>query len=223
MLRTKPWTRDRAANFHHPTAGRSRRPGLRTLDRRPEHLARWWGPRDDEGRYFTVPHFAFDARPGGRWRICMRAPNGTDYWHQGVFREVEPPRRLVLTHCFEEEGGLGEETIITVTFEAVGGRHGHGVPPEASSRRRSSGRGPRRGLERVLRQARSTAAMLDAGSQPGSKAPPRAWIGLGVIALPCVLYCDGSDGAESRGAAPDRRPRAERRRSCSGSSTSTAS
>ena len=52
----------------------------------------------------------------------MRAPNGTDYWHQGVFREVEAPRRLVFTHAFEEEGGLGEETIITVSFEDLGGR-----------------------------------------------------------------------------------------------------
>jgi uncharacterized protein YndB with AHSA1/START domain len=90
---------------------------------RPENLARWWGPRDDEGRDFTVPHVTFDARPGGHWRICMRAPDGTDHWHRGVFREVEAPRRLVFTHAFEEgDGRLGEETVISVDFEDLGRR-----------------------------------------------------------------------------------------------------
>ena len=89
---------------------------------RAEHVAEWWGPRDEEGRAFTVPHCELDARQGGRWRICMRAPNGTDYWHQGVFREFAPPHRLVLSHAWEEEGGLGAETVITVTLEPVGAR-----------------------------------------------------------------------------------------------------
>ena len=41
----------------------------------PEHLARWWGPQG-----FTTPSCTMDVRPGGAWRICMRAPDGVDHW-----------------------------------------------------------------------------------------------------------------------------------------------
>ncbi len=37
----------------------------------PDTLRRWWGPET-----FTVPHCEIDLRPGGRWRTCMREPDG---------------------------------------------------------------------------------------------------------------------------------------------------
>jgi uncharacterized protein YndB with AHSA1/START domain len=58
----------------------------------PGHLAQWWGPRD-----FTNPICEMDVRPGGAHRIVMRSPEGTDYPITGVFREVVPPERLVMT------------------------------------------------------------------------------------------------------------------------------
>ncbi len=58
----------------------------------PGHLARWWGPRD-----FTNPVCEVDARPGGRYRIVMRSPEGADLPLKGEFLEVEAPRRLVMT------------------------------------------------------------------------------------------------------------------------------
>lgn len=82
----------------------------------PEHLAHWSGPQG-----FTTPHHEMDLRPGGRYRACLRSPEGVDHWVQGVYREIRPPARLVMTHAWENEGGQpGPETLITVTFTEEG-------------------------------------------------------------------------------------------------------
>ncbi|ASY60344.1 MULTISPECIES: SRPBCC family protein [Sinorhizobium] len=80
----------------------------------PEHLARWWGPKD-----FTVPSMTADFREGGAWRSCIRSAEGQDYWAQGTYREIVPPSRLVFTFTWEEEDAI--DTLITVTFEEVAG------------------------------------------------------------------------------------------------------
>jgi uncharacterized protein YndB with AHSA1/START domain len=85
---------------------------------RPEHLVRWWGPRD-----FTTPSCKMDLRPGGAYRTCIRSPRGTELWMQGVYREVVEPERLVLTFAWEDEAGRpGHETLVTVTFADHGGK-----------------------------------------------------------------------------------------------------
>ena len=58
----------------------------------PRLLAQWWGPRD-----FTNPVCELDLRPGGSYRIVMRAPDGSEYPLSGTFREIKPPERLVMT------------------------------------------------------------------------------------------------------------------------------
>jgi len=84
---------------------------------RPELLIRWWGP---EG--FTTPQHALDVRPGGRWRTTMRSPEGKNFVVSGVYRTLEPPRRLVFTWAWDDDAGLrGNETEVTVTFEPVPG------------------------------------------------------------------------------------------------------
>jgi uncharacterized protein YndB with AHSA1/START domain len=81
----------------------------------PEKLAKWWGP---ETR--TCPFAELDARPGGRWRTCMRDENGDEAWVQGVYREVEPPARLVFTWAWENDGVPGHETLVTIEFHDRG-------------------------------------------------------------------------------------------------------
>lgn len=95
----------------------------------PAMLAQWWGP---DG--FTNPVCEIDARPGGKIRIDMRAPDGTVYPMTGIVHEVEEPVRLVLTEVAEDREGnallnghtivtfeeQGEKTKITVQASAVG-------------------------------------------------------------------------------------------------------
>jgi uncharacterized protein YndB with AHSA1/START domain len=85
---------------------------------RAEHVARWWGPQG-----FTTIFSQMDIRVGGRFRLCMRSPEGTDYWKQGVYREIIAPERIVFTFAWEDAAGQpGHETLITVRLEEEGDR-----------------------------------------------------------------------------------------------------
>ncbi len=99
----------------------------------PKHLANWWGPR-----IMKTPVCELDVRPGGKHRIVMRAPDNVDYPITGVFQEVTPPQRLVLTmdpsehpaawHDLVKPDRKKSETnpagviLTTVTFEESDGK-----------------------------------------------------------------------------------------------------
>lgn len=63
---------------------------------KPEHVKRWYGLHGT-----TVPLCEIDLRPGGAYRIVNRGPDGNEYGFIGVYKEVEPPARLVYTWIFE--------------------------------------------------------------------------------------------------------------------------
>jgi uncharacterized protein YndB with AHSA1/START domain len=75
----------------------------------------WWGPRD-----FTLLECTMDVRVGGKWYRRMRAPDGGVVVKHGVYREIVPPERLVFTYVTEDDGRLDVETVVTLTFEALG-------------------------------------------------------------------------------------------------------
>jgi len=85
----------------------------------PRHLVRWLGPRG-----FTGTVMAMDARPGGAYRFHLRSAEGSEYWQQGVFREIAEPERFVRTCVWADATGnpTGPETLMTVTFEEQGGK-----------------------------------------------------------------------------------------------------
>src|SRR5688572_15392395 len=83
---------------------------------RPEHVTRWWGPRA-----LTMISCEMDFRPGGAWRFVLRGLDGADYGFRGVYREIEPPERVVQT--FEFEGmPPGHGSVETATLEDLDGR-----------------------------------------------------------------------------------------------------
>ena len=75
----------------------------------PAALARWFGPQG-----MSIPEVDCDARPGGRYRVVMRAPGGHVHTVTGEFRAVEPPRRLVMTWGWMEGETRGHETLVEV-------------------------------------------------------------------------------------------------------------
>jgi uncharacterized protein YndB with AHSA1/START domain len=82
-----------------------------------QHLERWQGA--PEG--MTVTTEEADVRVGGRFRICMRSPDGAEHWLQGIYREVVPPERLVFTHAWlDRDKRPGIETLVTITFTERG-------------------------------------------------------------------------------------------------------
>jgi len=81
----------------------------------PRHMLRWWGPRDGE-RDFTTPVCEMDFRPGGSYRICIRSPDGKDYWQRGEYREIVPAERLVFSFAWDMPGEALHDTLVTVGF-----------------------------------------------------------------------------------------------------------
>jgi uncharacterized protein YndB with AHSA1/START domain len=82
---------------------------------RPEVLARWWGPAG-----FTIPSLELRARPGERFRIEMRPPQGDPFSLTGTFREVDPPVRLAYTFVWEDPDPDDVETVVDLTFLGLG-------------------------------------------------------------------------------------------------------
>jgi uncharacterized protein YndB with AHSA1/START domain len=67
----------------------------------PEHFRRWWGPHN-----FDTPFCEIDLRPGGVLRFNMRSEQyGMDHWVGGVYQEVTPPSRIVVTDYFTDPQG----------------------------------------------------------------------------------------------------------------------
>jgi len=96
----------------------------------PEEVRKWWGPKN-----FTAPISKIDLRVGGRYLSCMRGPDGKDYWSTGVYRELVPMERIVVTDSFADEKGnvvpashygmtedFPLELLVTVTFEQLGNK-----------------------------------------------------------------------------------------------------
>jgi uncharacterized protein YndB with AHSA1/START domain len=83
----------------------------------PENLLKWWAP---DG--FEAVVGGLDIRPGGRWRMMLRRPDGGVVATSGVYRVVEPPRHLVFTWAWENSAGArGHETEVAVSFEPAPG------------------------------------------------------------------------------------------------------
>lgn len=78
---------------------------------RPEHLRAWWGC---EGS--SVTHCAIDLRIGGAWSLVMRMSDGSDHPFDGIYREIERPRRLVFSERYIMPQFGNPEWLTTVTF-----------------------------------------------------------------------------------------------------------
>ena len=66
----------------------------------PEHMRRWWGPKD-----FKVLASKMDLRVGGTYLYGMSAPDGSAMWGKFVYREIVPPERLEFINSFSDENG----------------------------------------------------------------------------------------------------------------------
>lgn len=80
----------------------------------------WWGCKE-----FPAGHAEMDARPGGTWRVCLRADDGAEIWLGGRFIEVARPERLVFTFVRDAAPHIGIEPVdtrVTVTFTEQGGK-----------------------------------------------------------------------------------------------------
>lgn len=131
---------------------------------RAEHLAHWFGPRG-----FTIHSCEADARTGGLFRLCMRSPDGRDYWVRGSFREVAAPGHVVI-HCFADDarGVQRLEEVITVSLADEDGKTrltlhatAAGTGPEAASMLAGMEQGWSETLDRLRERSRSINGIHD--------------------------------------------------------------
>lgn len=61
-----------------------------------DEVARWWGP-NGFSNHFTE----FGLESGARWTLTMRSADGVEYPNKWTVDEVEPARRLTMSHLSE--------------------------------------------------------------------------------------------------------------------------
>ena len=116
----------------------------------PEIMRRWFFA-GEEGWSADVTS---DFRVGGHYRIDMHKPDGSTCSHQGEYREIDPPHKLIFTW----NSDFVEGTEVTVEFrEAVNGTEvilTHEFLPDEEQREghRGGWNGCLRNLERALQE-----------------------------------------------------------------------
>ncbi|AFL89947.1 hypothetical protein Terro_3736 [Terriglobus roseus DSM 18391] len=66
----------------------------------PKYAMQWWGPKG-----FTTPVYEMDFRVGGKFLICMKSPDGQEFWNGGEYREIVPNEKIVLSMYFADSQG----------------------------------------------------------------------------------------------------------------------
>ncbi|NJC13998.1 uncharacterized protein YndB with AHSA1/START domain [Micromonospora profundi] len=82
----------------------------------PELLVRWYGAQG-----WRLVGCDVDLRVGGRWRFESQGPDGTRMAQAGVYRQIDPPHRLVFTELFDDQSYPGE-TLVCHEFTELAGR-----------------------------------------------------------------------------------------------------
>jgi uncharacterized protein YndB with AHSA1/START domain len=79
-----------------------------------EEMKKWAAPGP-----MDVVRAEADLRVGGKYRIHLRNPNGTEHRAVGEYRVVDPPRKVVYTWTWETMPDV-VDTVVTVEFHERG-------------------------------------------------------------------------------------------------------
>lgn len=81
----------------------------------PLYRVQWWGPKG-----FTSPVCNMDFRVGGKFRCCMKAPDGQEFWNAGEYHQIVPHEKIVSSMYFSDpEGNKVEPPFYGVEHEAI--------------------------------------------------------------------------------------------------------
>jgi len=81
----------------------------------PALFSQWFGPPGG-----SVTRCEMDAKIGGRWRAEVRTPDGKEYGASGVFKTLEPPKRIVLSWIWDDRPDGAPDMEIAITLAARG-------------------------------------------------------------------------------------------------------
>lgn len=78
----------------------------------PKHVGHWWGPFG-----FKNTIHEMQVAPGGRWRLTMHGPDGTDFPTLIEYREVVKNERLVFHLGTGQAGDARVDVVVTLADE----------------------------------------------------------------------------------------------------------
>jgi uncharacterized protein YndB with AHSA1/START domain len=81
----------------------------------PEVMRRWFHPGSD----WDTPRAEVDLREGGKVRVVMRRPDGTEAGAHGQYTLIDRPHRLVMTWTFDDDAA--NEQLIELSFSETEG------------------------------------------------------------------------------------------------------
>ncbi|MFZ0088390.1 MAG: SRPBCC domain-containing protein [Solirubrobacteraceae bacterium] len=81
----------------------------------PEVMRRWFHCGPD----WTTPEAEVDLRVGGKVRVVMRTPDGTQIGAHGEYTVIDPPHRLVMRWPFDDDPS--NEQLIELSFSEAEG------------------------------------------------------------------------------------------------------
>lgn len=85
----------------------------------PKYVMQWWGPKG-----FTSPFCEMDFRVGGKFRCCMRAPDGQEFWNGGEYHEIVLHEKIVSSMYFSDsKGNKVEAADYGIEHEAIEGAY----------------------------------------------------------------------------------------------------
>lgn len=80
----------------------------------PAALKQWMAPDDA----YRIPVAETDLRVGGRYHLIMRSPDGQEHDVSGIYRIIEPNRRLAYTWAWKSTPE--RESLVTIDLRAAG-------------------------------------------------------------------------------------------------------
>ena len=96
----------------------------RIIKASPEQVFDAWTQSDELRKWScpegaTVEDVSTDIRVGGSYRIQMKTGEGQMHTAVGVYKEIDPPSRLVYSWNWEEVPDM-PDSLVTVTFNPIG-------------------------------------------------------------------------------------------------------
>ena len=85
----------------------------------PELLKRWFAPEP-----WSVPEAELDVRAGGASLVVLRGPDGTEFPNRGVYLDVVPNERLVVTDAYVAAWEPSQRPFMTVIVTFAPEGHG---------------------------------------------------------------------------------------------------
>jgi len=85
----------------------------------PKYVMQWWGPKG-----FTAPVCQMDFRVGGKSLLCMKTPDGQEFWNAVEYHEIVPQEKIVSSMYFSDsKGNKIDPAELGIEHEAIDGAY----------------------------------------------------------------------------------------------------